>query len=604
MSSTEEENKAVTITNSDAEASEEAPAVAVDKNDGDDTKAKAMSSPESAAAAKVRMKAHVLLEKVKNSETKRTSLGSETPRESTTDLPKTEEDAKKAEQEAKKAEEDKKEEEDADAAVRAATQKAEESAATAAATAEAAKKDEEDEAASSAAVAEAKLKKEKEIEDKKKESSDELTKRLQKLALERQKESRHDRLKVIQSDQTSHLSSAKTFQELKLPEHLLTAIFEMGFERPSAIQEEALPRILADPPRNVIGQAQSGSGKTAAFVLGMLYRMNIDTPASCQALCVTPTRELAVQIFQNAVTPMAAHMKGLKVRLALAGEQIDRGAKLDAHIVIGTPGKVVDWLKRRIIDTKKIKVFVLDEADNMVAESGHRANSLLIKKQMPKGCQSLLFSATFPDEVIAFAEKLINNPDKILIESGPEFLVLDVIKQVWIDCQQYEGGKNQFLEDIYSLLTIGQSIIFVGTKRDADTVHRTLTDSGYTCSLLHSGVDNDERDRTMEAFRKMESNVLITTNVLARGVDVDNVCLVVNYDVPVDKDRNPDFETYLHRIGRTGRFGRKGTAINLIGDQRSIEVLAAIEAHFSSGGKEMIEMASPDPEALADIISI
>jgi len=301
---------------------------------------------------------------------------------------------------------------------------------------------------------------------------------------------------------------------------------------------------------------------------------------------------------------MAAHMAGLKVRLALAGEQMLRGAKLDSHIVIGTPGKVVDWLKRRIIDTKKIKVFVLDEADNMVAESGFRANSLLIKKNMPKGCQSLLFSATYPSEVISFAEKMVYNPDKILIEDGPEFLVLDVIKQIWVDCQPYDGGKLQFLEDIYSLLTIGKSIIFVGTKRDADSVHRTLTDSGYTCSLLHSGVDNNERDRTMESFRMDKSNVLITTNVLARGVDVDNICLVVNYDVPVDKDGNPDFETYLHRIGRTGRFGRKGTAINLIGDQRSIEVLAAIEAHFSTGGKEMISMAPCDPEALADAIEI
>lgn len=389
-----------------------------------------------------------------------------------------------------------------------------------------------------------------------------------------------------------------------MPDHLLKAIFEMGFDRPSAIQEEALPRILANPPRNVIGQAQSGSGKTAAFVLGMLYRIQIDNPATCQALCVTPTRELAVQIFQKALTPMAAHMPGLKVRLALAGEQIERGAKLDAHIVIGTPGKVVDWLKRRIIDTKKIKVFVLDEADNMVAESGFRANSLLIKKQMPKGAQSLLFSATYPAEVITFAEKMVYNPDKILIEDGPEFLVLDIIKQLWVDCQPYDGGKLQFLEDIYSLLTIGKSIIFVGTKRDADSVHRTLSDSGYTCSLLHSGVDNAERDRTMESFRTDKSNVLITTNVLARGVDVDNVCLVVNYDVPVDKDGNPDFETYLHRIGRTGRFGRKGTAINLIGDQRSIEVLAAIEGHFSTGGKEMIAMATCDPEALADAIEI
>jgi ATP-dependent RNA helicase DDX19/DBP5 len=378
----EEESK---TTNSDAAAA----AVKKDPNTSEsETKSAPTSESESdAAASSVRMKAHVVLEKVK-----------------TADLAKQEEEAKKEEDAANKA-------------VQEATQKAEETAAAAAASAEAAKKREEEE------VAEAKLKKEKEIEDKKKESSEELTKRLQKLALERQKENRHDRLKVIQSDQTSHLSSAKTFQDLNLPDYLLKAIFEMGFERPSAIQEEALPRILANPPRNVIGQAQSGSGKTAAFVVGMLFRVVIDTPATCQGLCVTPTRELAVQIFQNAVTPMAAHMKGLKVRLALAGEQIARGTKLDAHIVIGTPGKVVDWLKRRIIDTKKIKVFVLDEADNMVAESGHRANSLLIKKQMPKTCQSLLFSATFPPEVIAFAEKMVYNPDKILIESGPEFLV-------------------------------------------------------------------------------------------------------------------------------------------------------------------------------------
>ena len=258
---------------------------------------------------------------------------------------------------------------------------------------------------------------------KKKEDSDELTKRLQKLALERQKESSGDRLKVIQSDSSSHLTGAKTFQELNLPKHLLDAVFAMGFDRPSAIQEEALPRILADPPRNLIGQAQSGSGKTAAFTLGMLYRVTVDSPATTQAICVTPTRELAIQIFDKAVKPMAANMTGLKIQLALAGEHIERGSKLEAHIVIGTPGKIVDWLKRKTINTKTVKVFVLDEADNMVEEGGHRANSLLIKKQMPKTCQSLFFSATFPPEVVKLATKMVENPDKILIEDGPEFLV-------------------------------------------------------------------------------------------------------------------------------------------------------------------------------------
>lgn len=466
-------------------------------------------------------------------------------------------------------------------------------------------------AATDAATDENAEEKAKEERLKKKEESEELTKQLQKLALERQKDNRHDRLKVIQSDTSSHLSSAKTFQELNLPKHLLTAIFEMGFDRPSAIQEEALPRILAQPPRNLIGQAQSGSGKTAAFVIGMLYRIHIDpnpaVQASTQALCITPTRELAVQIVNKCIVPMAAHMTGLKIKLAIGDrgrEKIERGQTIDAHLIVGTPGTIVNWLKRRIIDAKSIKVFVLDEADEMVSAGGHRANSLLAKKAMPKSCQSLFFSATFPPEVIQFASKMVSNPDKILIEAGPEFLVLDVIKQLWIDTRGYDGGKLQFLSDIYSLLTIGQSIIFVRTKRGANDVHRTLASNGFDCSVLHGSVENEERDRTMEAFRNGESSVLITTNVLARGVDVDNVCLVVNYDIPVDEDFNPDFETYLHRIGRTGRFGRKGTAINLVDDQKTINVLAAIEAHFSTGGKEMIHNAPADPEELAEMIEI
>jgi ATP-dependent RNA helicase DDX19/DBP5 len=267
---------------------------------------------------------------------------------------------------------------------------------------------------------------------KKKDDSEELTKRLQKLALERQKQTTGDRLKVIQNDQSSHLAGAKTFQELDLPKYLLDAIFAMGFDRPSAIQEEALPRILSDPPRNLIGQAQSGSGKTAAFTLGMLYRLDVDDPPTCQALCVTPTRELAIQIFQKAVKPMAANMVGLKIQLAIAGTTIERGSPLNAHLVIGTPGKVVDWLKRKIINSKTIKVFVLDEADNMVGEDGHRANSLLIKKTMSRTCQCLLFSATFPADVVKFADKMIHNADKILIESDESLVCFCLLVYLFV----------------------------------------------------------------------------------------------------------------------------------------------------------------------------
>ena len=343
-------------------------------------------------------------------------------------------------------------------------------------------------------------------------SNSELTKRLQKLAIGLQQQTTGDRLKVIQADTSSHLSSVKTFQELNLPPHLLDAIFAMGFDRPSAIQEEALPRILDG--RNVIGQAQSGSGKTAAFTLGMLYRITVNeqdnnkNPATTQALCVTPTRELAIQIVDKAVKPMAANMTGLKIQLAVAQEQVHKKRGVDAHLVVGTPGKVVDWLKRKLITPDTIRVFVLDEADTMVDEGGHRANSLLIRKRMPPTCQCLLFSATFPPQVVQFATKMVENPDKILIEEGPEYLMLDIIKQVWVDTRNYSGGKLEFLADIYQLLTIGQSIVFVGTKDQADIVHNTLSQAGFTCSVLHANVDAAGRDETMDAFRRGESNVV------------------------------------------------------------------------------------------------
>jgi ATP-dependent RNA helicase DDX19/DBP5 len=181
--------------------------------------------------------------------------------------------------------------------------------------------------------------------------------------------------------------------------------------------------------------------------------------------------------------------------------------------------------------------------------------------------------------------------------------MVDNIKQLWVDCRQYDGGKIQFLSDIYSLLTVGQSIVFVQTRREADAVAKALAEGGYTCSVLHGEVEAQDRDRVMQDFRDMKSNVLITTNVLARGVDVDTVGLVVNYDVPVDRNGQPDYETYLHRIGRTGRFGRKGTAISLVGDERSVRILAAIEKFYSSD-KELIKQVDADPESLAEQIEI
>jgi ATP-dependent RNA helicase DDX19/DBP5 len=478
----------------------------------------------------------------------------------------------------------------------------------------------------------------------------ELTKRLQKLALERQQRSVADRLRILEggeevgenATECHHLRSVYTFPELDLPEHLLQAVYAMGMDHPSAIQAAALPRIFAG--RNLIAQAPSGSGKTAAFCLGILHRIQV-TESTTQALCVTPTRELAVQIVQDAIRPLSQYMQPIPLRVQLAISQIEtipNKQHAPPHVIVGTPGKIVDWFKRKIINPKHVRMWVLDEADQMVeAQGGHRANSVLIQKQLPKRVQCLFFSATFSPSVLSFATKIMSHTtvDRILLDS-PSRLVLSEIRQLYVDLRTgnsetctaaASSTKLEFLADIYSLLTIGQSIVFVATKKEADAVHRVLTSAGYACSVLHGSVDPSTRDATMQEFRNGTSNVLITTNLLARGVDVDTVCLVVNYNVPTlggssshggssnplypetSSSPQPDYETYLHRIGRTGRFGRKGTAITLIADDESLALLLQIERHFQQNNSDydnnrskttMIERVPADPEALAEMIEI
>jgi ATP-dependent RNA helicase DDX19/DBP5 len=442
-------------------------------------------------------------------------------------------------------------------------------------------------------------------------ASNQLAAKIAALQMNRQKVNVSDRLKVLQSDPNNPLFSMKTFQEMSLPPLLLDGVFLMGFDKPMPIQAEAFPRILAEPPRNLIAQAQSGSGKTAAFVLGMLYRTVVDAPATTQAMCVTPTRELAKQIVEKCLVPMSSKIVGLRWHLGVPGDKLPRGTKLDCHIIVGTPGTIVSWLKMQFINPIGIKILVFDEADEMCNENSHRANSKLIKSRMSQSCQTLLFSATFPQAVLTFADQLVGTCDKILLESN-EMCVVEEIKQVWLDTAQYQGGKLEFLADMYSLMTIGQSMVFVNTVRGVDDVVRKLTTDGYKCSKFYGkGVEGEERDAEMKKFISGETTVLVTTDVLSRGVDVDNVCMVINYDLPTiyQKDRNapavPDYETYLHRIGRTGRAGKKGTAVNLVDDQGSKFVLAAIEKHFSPTGAELIQWVNPcDPEKLADILDI
>lgn len=401
-------------------------------------------------------------------------------------------------------------------------------------------------------------------------------------------------LLIEQSDPTSPLFSAKSFEELGLIDELLKGIYAMKFNKPSRIQENAIPNILANPPKNFIGQAQSGTGKTAAYSLSMLARSSQDL-AQPQAICLCPTRELARQV--NDVVRGLARFTRFKTFLALPGHETLEKGGVTAQIVIGTPGTILDLIKKRRLNLKSIKIFVLDEADVMIGKQGFQAQSRSVKNDLPKTAQICLFSATYAEEVAAFAQKMVPDP-KITIKLKPEELSLDKIQQYFIDCKN-EEGKFKILSDIFGFISVGSTVIFVHTRRTAQELYKRMKAEGHQVSVLHGEMEGADRDKVLDDFRTNRTRILITTNVLARGIDILQISLVINFDLPLDKDSKPDPETYLHRIGRSGRFGRAGIAINFVDDEKSKRDLKHIETHF----KKTINQFKPDDlEKLGDML--
>lgn len=401
------------------------------------------------------------------------------------------------------------------------------------------------------------------------------------------------KLADLQADPNSPLFSAKSFEELGLKDTLLKGLFAMKFNKPSKIQEKALPLLLLNPPQNMIGQSQSGTGKTAAFSLTMLSR--VDESQKCsQALCLAPTRELARQTYE--VIETMSRFTDITTRLVVPG-LVPKRQEVTEHVLVGTPGIVLDLMKYRQIKAANLKVFVLDEADSMLEAQGLGDQCLRVKKQLPKTTQLVLFSATFPTEVRAYAEKFVPNAN--LLELKQEELNVDGIKQLYMDCDSV-GHKFEMLCGLYGLLTIGLSIIFVETKATADKLTQMMTKEGHKVSVLHGGQDNSDRDRHIDDFREGRSKVLITTNVLARGIDIASVSMVVNYDLPLDANRKPDPSTYLHRIGRTGRFGRVGVSVSFVHDKKSFADLQAIMNYF--GNVEMTRLPTDDWDEVEKIV--
>ncbi|XP_037955619.1 DEAD-box helicase Dbp80-like [Teleopsis dalmanni] len=380
-----------------------------------------------------------------------------------------------------------------------------------------------------------------------------------------------------EDDPNSPLVSIKRFEDIHMEPDLLKAVYAAGFNRPSKIQANALPLLLADPPLNLVAQSQSGTGKTAAFVLAMLTRVNKDLDHP-QVICLCPTYELAIQTGEICAK-LALYMKNITMIYAVSGEHMPPSCQVTQHIIIGTPGKIMDWgIKYKSFDLSKIRVFVLDEADTMVSTQGHHDQCIRIHRNLATSCQMIFFSATYDEEVLHFVKFMVADPTIIRLPREQE--CLDNIKQYYVMCRG-EESKYSSIQNIYGGITIGQAIIFCNTRKSAAWLSKKLINDGHSVAVLSGELNVEERLGILDRFRAGLEKVLVTTNVLSRGIDVSQVTIVVNFHMPtLHGSGYPDYDTYLHRIGRTGRFGKHGIAINLIDSERDMKLSLAFEAHF------------------------
>jgi len=374
----------------------------------------------------------------------------------------------------------------------------------------------------------------------------------------------------------------ESFDDLDLQEGLLRGIYSYGFEKPSAIQQRGIKPVLDG--RDTIGQAQSGTGKTATFVVGALQRIDYDK-RDCQALLLAPTRELAQQI-QKVALALGDYLN-VRCHSCIGGtsvrEDIDK-LREGQQMVVGTPGRVYDMLSKRHLRVDELQMFVLDEADEMLSR-GFKDQIYDIFKVLPPNVQVCLFSATMPPEILDLTTKFMRNTVRILVKKDE--LTLEGIRQFYVAIEK-EEWKLDTLCDLYETLTITQAIIYCNTRRKVDYLADQMGKRDFTISTMHAELDQKERDLVMREFRSGSSRVLISTDLLARGIDVQQVSLVINYDLP------QNMENYLHRIGRSGRFGRKGVAINFV-TNNDVRLMKDIEKYYHTQIEEM-------PMDIADMI--
>ena len=391
-----------------------------------------------------------------------------------------------------------------------------------------------------------------------------------------------DKDENITFDTSKGVKVVSTFDSMGIREDLLRGLYSYGFEKPSAIQQRAIVPITSG--RDVIAQAQSGTGKTSMISLALCQMLDTNT-REIQALVLSPTRELATQTEKTALA--LGNFMNVQVHACIGGRSIgDDIRKLDhgVHIVSGTPGRVFDMIKRRNLRTRNIKALILDEADEML-NKGFKEQIYDVYRYLPPETQVVLVSATLPQEVLEMSTKFMTDPIRILVKRDE--LTLEGIKQFFVAVEK-EEWKFDTLSDLYDTLTITQAVIFCNTKRKVDWLTDKMRQNNFTVSSMHGDMPQKERDAIMGEFRGGTTRVLITTDVWARGIDVQQVSLVINYDLPNNR------ENYIHRIGRSGRYGRKGVAINFV-KADDVRILRDIEQYYSTQIDEM-------PMNVADLI--
>ncbi|KAL7713359.1 RNA helicase [Entamoeba marina] len=356
----------------------------------------------------------------------------------------------------------------------------------------------------------------------------------------------------IPADQIeTNVEAIPTFDAMGIKDELLRSIYSFG--------------------KNLIAQAQSGTGKTAAFTIGVLQQIDVDSKTS-QAILLSPTRELALQT-QEVVKSISQYLE-ISVFACIGGTSVRETIetlKSGVQVIVGTPGRVLDMIERGAIDPNTIKYLILDEADEMLSK-GFKDQMYMILKSLPSTVQIGMFSATMPPDALDISKKFMNDPVKILVKK--EELTLEGIKQFFIDV-----GKDEYkidtLIDLYQVISVNQSVVFSNSKSRVEWIQRRLQANNYPVSITHGDLSMEERNNVLSEFRKGSTRILVTTDMLSRGIDVQQVSLVINFDMPSSD------ESYIHRIGRSARFGRKGVAINFISSEEK-ETIERLQKQYET----------------------